>query len=153
MRPIVVLVGLCAIAASKPFLKELFQAGKATPIPYAQMISQYNITDADVANFNKSSPEALINYLSEQSSGDIAPQRSFEIGKNICAHRYRFLWNSWIVQMPPEWWKWKWGSRERACERLWWGLSHNLVKDSPIWRECWEMDDKWRKYLLHLPSC
>ncbi|RYO91616.1 hypothetical protein DL764_008262 [Monosporascus ibericus] len=65
--------------------------------------------------------------------------------KWVCGKYYRFLFELWIIQAPPEWWYDKYqGDDKKACRA--WGLHFLKMagrKAKLSWKECWRMDKKY----------
>ncbi|RYP03301.1 hypothetical protein DL765_010546 [Monosporascus sp. GIB2] len=65
--------------------------------------------------------------------------------KWVCGKFYKFLYELWIVQAPPEWWHDKYGGDDKkACKEWEFGFRKKAGPHAKIlWKECWRMDKKY----------
>lgn len=62
----------------------------------------------------------------------------------ICGHFYEGFWQTYIIQVPPEWWKKKYeGIVARACDKYWGVIGQELQGLVKTGTECWEMDKQY----------
>ncbi|KAK9413407.1 hypothetical protein SUNI508_02606 [Seiridium unicorne] len=72
-----------------------------------------------------------------EGEGEVTTQRK-DIGKNLCRHVYRLVYEKWIVQVPGSWWKKKYVTASRACDAWRLALKVNGVHGLSI-TECREI--------------
>ncbi|KAK9773194.1 hypothetical protein AB5N19_11828 [Seiridium cardinale] len=72
-----------------------------------------------------------------EGEDEVTTQRK-HIGKNLCRHVYRLLYEKWIVQVPGSWWKRKYATAQRACDAWRLSLMANRVYGLSI-TECREI--------------
>ncbi|RYO90570.1 hypothetical protein DL766_007442 [Monosporascus sp. MC13-8B] len=65
--------------------------------------------------------------------------------KWVCGKFYKFLYELWIVQAPPEWWYDEYrGDDKKACKDWEFGFRTKAGLHSKLlWKECWRMDKKY----------
>ncbi|RYP60845.1 hypothetical protein DL769_007945 [Monosporascus sp. CRB-8-3] len=65
--------------------------------------------------------------------------------KWVCGKYYKFFFELWIIQAPPEWWFDAYqGDDKMACKD--WALDFRKkagTRAKLVWRECWRMDKKY----------
>lgn len=122
------LLGLGALASCLP------TTGKTAPrensatlgVPFAELQSKYNMTDAQLAALNVSSVEEPAVHAAA-----VGPQpRAEKHHAHVCLRENRIIENSWIVQVPESWYMPKFRGSQEACNAWLEELDRSMPRDA-----------------------